>query len=162
MSRKITSIIFFFTLVSSLAIAQPYQSALGVRLGFGLGLTYKAFISPNAAIEGIAQYSYSEHGYGLCGLYEVHNYHTFRTSNLAFIYGIGAHVAYYDKGYYKNRSGIYYVDSEMNFGIDGIIGIDYYIPEANIDWSLDVKPFLDFINPGFRFWDGAISVRYTF
>ena len=162
MNRKITAIIFFFTILSSIVNAQPYNSAFGVRLGLGVGLTYKGFVSPNAAIEGIAQYAWKEHGYGLCGLYEFHNYHSFRTSNLALMYGFGAHVAYYNKGFYKNRSGIYYVDSAMNFGLDGIIGIDYYIPEARIDWSLDVKPFLDFVNPGFRFWDGAVSVRYTF
>src|ERR1700690_3762425 len=124
MNRKITALVFFFSLTAILLNAQPYQSAMGVRLGFGLGVTYKGFVSSKAAIEGIAQYDYSEHGYGLCGMYELHNYHAFRTSNLALIYGFGGHMAYYHEGYYKNRSEITYETNTLNFGIDGMLGID--------------------------------------
>ena len=161
MLRKV-AILFFFVLIADLVVAQPYQNALGVRLGFGLGLSYKSFVSGNAAIEGIASYQYVEHGYGLCGLYEIHNYRTIRTSNMALVYGLGAHVAYYVQGWYKNRKEILYEEAEFNFGVDGIFGIDYYVPEASIDWGIDIKPMFDFIHAGFRFWDASISIRYTF
>ena len=81
---------------------------------------------------------------------------------MALVYGLGAHVGYYNGGYYKNRSGIYYEENSLNFGVDGIFGIDYFIAESSINWGIDVKPMYDFVNPGFRFWDAAVSIRYAF
>lgn len=145
--------------------AQNYTNAIGVRLGFGSGLTYKAFLSNSSAIEGIAAYQFDSKGVSLTGLYEFHNYRAFKTAHLALVYGAGAHVGYYDGGYYKNRGGIYYIDKDVetafNFGVDGIFGIDYFITGSSINWGMDVKPMFDFINPGFRFWDAAISIRYV-
>jgi hypothetical protein len=161
MKRKIIIAIIFSALSFSIS-AQNYTKAIGLRIGFGAGITYKQLFNNKSAFELIAAYQYQEKGYTLTGLYEIHNYRVLGASHLALFYGGGGHFGYYNGGYYKNRSGIYYEDNAPSVGIDGVLGIDYYEPGVSLDWSLDVKPYYDFINPGFRFWDAALSIRYAF
>ena len=110
----------------------------------------------------IAAYQYEEHGYTLTGLYEFHNFRATKTSHMALIYGGGMHAGYYNRGFYKNRGGIYYEENSFNVGIDAIFGIDYFEAGSSINWGIDIKPMFDFINPGFRFWDAGASIRYVF
>jgi hypothetical protein len=154
-------IISLLILFAAAAKAQPYDNAVGVRLGFGVGLTYKTFLSAKGALEFIASYQYQERGYQVAGLYELHNYRAFRSNSFALMYGFGMHLGYYNGSYYKNRQGIYYLEDTYTVGIDGILGIDYHETGTHWNWSMDIKPAFDFVNPGFRFWDGAVSVRYT-
>jgi len=142
--------------------SQNYTNAFGLRLGLGSGLTYKTFLTKSSALEFIAAYQIEEKGFGLTGLYVIHNYRALGAAHLALIYGFGAHANFYPEGsYYKNRNGVYYPDNTMVVGIDGIFGIDYYVASFPINWSVDIKPVFDFVHPGFRFWDAAVSVRYA-
>jgi hypothetical protein len=156
------SFLLLFVLAAVAVSAQNYKKAIGVRLGFGAGITFKNMFSSKAALELIAAYQYNEKGYTFTGLYEAHNYRILGASHLALIYGGGLHFGYYDGGYYKNRGGIYYEDHTPNVGLDAILGIDYFEPGSSINWGVDVKPMFDFVNPGFRFWDAAASIRYAF
>jgi hypothetical protein len=158
--RKPIIIIFIF--FSFKLIAQPYHNALGIRFGLGSGITFKSFINSQAAIEGIASFQFDFKGYTLTGLYEIHNYKALKAANLALVYGFGAHIGYYDGAYYKKRNKILYLEQTATVGIDAILGIDYFIVGSPINFSMDIKPFFDFVNPGFRFWDGAVSIRYVF
>jgi hypothetical protein len=151
-----------FVMITFASSAQNYSGALGVRLGFSVGLSFKTMFDNSNALELIAAYQWNEHGYSFTPLYEKHNYRILGAAHLALFYGAGAHLAYYDGGYYKNREGIEYLDNTFNFGVDAILGIDYYEPNSSIDWSVDVKPMYDFVNPGLRFWDACLSVRYAF
>jgi hypothetical protein len=159
LKRTLIPLFALFTIVTG---AQNYTTAIGLRLGFGAGLTFKQMFNGKSALELIAAYQYNEKGYTFTGLYEVHNYRVLGAAHLALVYGGGVHVGYYDGGLYKNRSGIYYSDNTLNFGLDAILGIDYFEPGSSINWSIDIKPMFDFVNPGFRFWDAGASIRYAF
>ena len=152
----------FFLFIFSFSFSQNYKNAIGVRLGLGSGLTFKTFLTNSSALEFIAAYQIEEKGYGVTGLYVIHNYRAIGASHLALIYGLGAHCNFYPLGsQYKNRSGVYYPDNTFVAGVDGIFGIDYYVASAPINWGVDIKPVFDFVHPGFRFWDAALSIRYV-
>lgn len=159
--NKYVLIILLTCSLSSLE-AQPYNTAIGARIGFGIGPTAKFFFSQRDVFEGILAWQWQEKGLGLTMLYERHNYRTLKSNGAAIFYGAGAHIAYYTSGYYKTREEILYEEGVYNVGIDAILGIDFHEAGTPINWSLDVKPFFDIVNKGFRFWDGAVSVRYAF
>lgn len=160
--NKKFAIAIFFVLIFSTLSAQNYRNAIGVRLGLGSGLTFKTFLTNSSALEFIAAYQIEERGYGVTGLYEIHNYRAIGASHLALVYGLGAHCNFYPKGsQYKNRNEIIYPDNTLVIGVDGIFGIDYYVASLPINWGIDIKPMFDFVHPGFRFWDAAVSIRYV-
>ncbi len=154
----VIAFLFFFLHGTS----QPYAGAIGLRLGFNAGVSGKIFFSQKGVCEILATYQWQEHGFGLTGLYEHHNYRMLKSNHFAVFYGGGMHLAYYTGGYYKNREKIVYVEDVYNVGVDLIFGLDYHEPGTPLNWSLDVKPMFDFVNAGFRVWDGAVSVRYAF
>lgn len=143
-------------------LAQPYNTAIGARVGFGIGPSAKFFFSQRDVFEGILAWQWQEKGVGATFLYEHHSYSILRSNSAAVFYGAGVHVAYYTSGYYKTREEILYEEGVYNVGIDMILGIDFHESGTHWNWSLDVKPFFDVVNRGFRFWDGAVSVRYAF
>lgn len=142
--------------------AQPYNTAIGTRIGFGIGPSAKFFFTQRDVFEGIIAWQWQEKGLGATFLYEHHNYSIFRSNSAAVFFGGGAHIAYYTAGYYKTREEILYDEGVYNIGLDLILGIDFHETGTHWNWSLDVKPFYDIVNAGFRFWDGAVSVRYAF
>jgi hypothetical protein len=140
--------------------AQSYKTALGVRLG-GLsnGITLKHFISPNSALEGIA--SIGNRTFIVTGLYELHS--SVDNSKLfKFYYGAGAHIGFFQDGGYYNYYNSYYYTNQTVIGIDGIIGLGYKFYSAPINIGMDFKPFMDLNNGSNFYFDGAISIRYTF
>lgn len=140
-----------------------YKTAIGLRGGFTSGLTVKHFISDKAAIEGILGSRWR--GLSITGLYELHKTPAINFSNLAWEYGGGARIGFYngryyhkwddDDGYYENRSYV-------AVGIVGIFGLEYQFNEIPFTASLDLMPYFDFIGWGGGFIDGSISFRYTF
>jgi len=53
----------------------------------------------------------------------------------------------------------------FTMGIDGIIGMEYRLLGFPLTFGLDIKPYLNFVgmrNLDFRFWDTALSIKYTF
>ncbi len=161
-AKKLQAIILFFSIlcISYGTSAQSYQTGLGLRFG-GLtsGLTVKHFVSNNTALEGIL--SVGNQSFIVTGLYEIHV--PVDNSNLfKFYYGIGGHLGFFQDGgsYYYNHNRLY--TSTAVVGVDGILGLDYKFRNAPINIGMDFKPFVDFFNGGFVYFDGGISVRYTF
>ena len=139
----------------------PYSTGIGLRAGMHPGITVKHFFKGDAAIEGILHTRPKYHGWILTGLYEKHAT-AFNTEKLKWYYGLGAHVGHFGHGWYKDRWGDYYERNTITVGIDGILGLEYFIGDIPFTVGLDVKPYFDIINPGWGYWDGALSVRYTF
>lgn len=149
---------------------QDYNTAIGVRLG-GLtsGLTVKHFTNPNTALEGILGFGYRS--FVITGLYEKHADIT-SAPGLKWLYGIGGHVGFFRYGgyYYRVRYDhngyIYYVDypgsSAAVGGLDVILGLDYKFNNAPFNVGLDIKPFVDFFNGPYGYFDGALSIRFAF
>lgn len=156
----ITSILFIA--LSAGASAQDYKTGIGLRAGGYPGLNIKHFISDNKALEGIVHFRY--HGIGITGLYEVHIV-AFKVPELKFYYGLGAHIGFYNGGYYyKKNHGVkeYYSDNTTTIGIDGVLGLEYKIKNAPLVVGVDVKPFFDLVDAGPNYWDGALNVRFVF
>lgn len=147
-------IALFFGLKSN---AQDYNTGIGLRGGFGTGLTIKHFLHGNKAVEGIFDSRW--HGFSVTGLYEVHT-RAFDVDRLNFYYGIGGHIGFWDGRYYWNY------DNDRNYtviGIDGILGLEYNFKEIPFNIGVDWKPAFNLTDSS-GFWGdgGAISIRYIF
>jgi hypothetical protein len=164
----IISIPLFAQSSSTTVVAQDYKNGIGIRLG-GLtsGLTFKHFVKPLGAFEGIL--GFGHRSFLITGLYEQH-VGIGSAPGLRWLYGGGAHIGFfrYDGYYYwghKNR-GIYYVDdrgpSRAIVGLDLILGLDYKFANAPFNLSLDIKPIIDFYDGLYGYFDGGLSVRFTF
>lgn len=160
-TKQLLIIIFFGALfLMNKVTAQKYQTAIGLRFG-GLtnGITIKHFISNKSALEGI--FSLGHDNFIVTGLYEAHA-GVDHSTLLNMYYGIGGHVGFFrnSSSYYYNN-GHFYNESTV-VGIDAILGLGYTFQHAPINIGMDFKPFIDFYNGGLVYFDGAISIRYTF
>jgi hypothetical protein len=151
--------IIMFTLGLVLAFAassqsingHAYKTALGVKVLDGAGITLKSFVNGNNALEGIG--FFWKQGFRITGLYEIHG-DINGAPGLKWYIGPGAHVGFYNNDYYSGST---------SFGVDGVLGLDYKIHGAPINFSLDWQPSFEFANNrGFVGSWGGFAVRYTF
>jgi hypothetical protein len=147
------------------AQSQDYKAGIGLRAGLPSGLSGKFITGNQAAIEVILATRYSGGSGLITVLYEKHKPMT-GVDRLYWFYGAGGHLGWYGRNY-NCRYNFKHCDkferaSFMTLGIDGILGIEYAIKEIPFTIGLDVKPFIDLIDPGFAFFDGAFTIRYVF
>ncbi|HSJ67829.1 MAG TPA: hypothetical protein VK921_09145 [Anditalea sp.] len=140
------------------AMAQDYNTAVGLRAGNSGGVTIKHFLSDAVAFEGLIHSRWR--GLMVTGLLEVHR-DIREARGLRWYYGAGAHVGFYNANARRDWG-----DRDRSYttvGIDGILGLEYTFVEIPLNLSLDWKPAFDVIGHT-QFWgDGfALSVRYTF
>ena len=134
------------------ATGTDYQTALGVKIWDGGGISLKHFINDSRAVEGIG-YFYKR-GFRLTALYEIH-YDISGAPGLKWYVGPGAHLGVYNDKYYRENRAV--------LGIDGVIGLDYKFNNAPINLSLDWQPTFEFANDfGFNGSWGGLGIRYTF
>jgi hypothetical protein len=151
MKKILLTLVLALTVVA-LANAQDYKTGIGLRGGWGYGLTVKHFISEKSALEGILSSRWS--GFEVTGLYEIHN-RAFDVDRLNWYFGGGAHVGFYGNNYPGGNVTV--------VGIDGILGLEYNFKEVPINLSLDWKPAFNFVGYSHFFGDGgAFSIRYIF
>ena len=156
---------------ASTANAQ-YYTGVGVRLGkFASGVSFKYFFDANnaSAIELIAaKTKTAKGGYVVTGLYECQTPITMPILQLPldFIAGVGAHVGYYPKRYYKivEGSAVYYNDNCVAVGIDALIALEYDVPLVWLPFAvgIEAQPFLELVNRGPEFLDFAVTLKYVF
>jgi hypothetical protein len=129
-----------------------YQTALGLKIWNGGGITLKHFIASDRAVEGIG-YFYNR-GIRLTGLYEIHG-DLSGAPGLRWYVGPGAHLGFYNDKYYD--------ENKVVIGIDGVLGLDYKFNTAPINLSLDWQPSFEFADDlGFNGNWGGLGIRYTF
>jgi len=129
---------------------QSYNTALGVKVWDGAGISLKHFVAPNAALEGIGYFW--NRGARITGLYEFHNPIN-GAPGLKWYVGPGAHI-----GIYNTKYG-----GQSFAGLDGVLGLDYKFYGAPINMSLDWQPSFEFgDNRGFIGSWGGLGIRYTF
>ncbi len=152
-------IILIFVGVSSLK-SQDYENAFGVRFGQSWGLSFKHFLTPDKAFEGILSTRYQ--GYLLTGLFEIQKpFHeaTLSKTSLSYYYGIGGHV-----GSFRANNGVGNVNEGFTtLGVNLIGGLEYQFISIPFNASLDLMPFWS-LNSYYwqqaRFLDLALTVRY--
>lgn len=169
MKSGITWKLAFFSLLLSVAAVsavqgQDYKTGLGIRIGGTSGVTVKHFYSRSMAFEGLV--GFFGNGSSLTGLVEKHAL-AFDTKGLQFYYGGGAHIAFYNGRYRYNNSFWrdinYYDQREVAIGVNGVVGLEYSIPDLPIAFSLDFKPFVE-IGPGGYVGfspDPSVGVKFT-
>lgn len=161
-------------LLSTLEVSAQLNSehAVGGRFGSAQGITYRYTLQQDRAVEGILsiQSNSKSRRFRLVGLYQ---YHRPLSGDFTWFYGYGASI-----GSYKQKSFTTVVthedgttssnrvdpDSELALSIEGIVGIQYQIPEAPLSVSLDLKPYFDFLQESsIRLIDPfGFSIRYHF
>jgi hypothetical protein len=77
--KKIALTIILVSAIAFQVGAQDYKTGVGLRVGPASGFTVKHFLSEKSALEGLLTTQW--HGWGVTGLYEVHNM-AFDTENL--------------------------------------------------------------------------------
>jgi hypothetical protein len=171
-----TKKIFFlavFSLMAFSAFSQAYKGAVGVRGGWSSGFTGKYILKEGMGIEGIVSTGYRYRGWQVVGLFELYKpAFTEKVEGLFWFYGGGAHFGsgYHYVHYHNNNNGwgwggTYHDHYYSSFGIDGIFGMEFKIPDIPFIVGADVKPFVDFVtdrDAPFGFWDSAVSIRYIF
>ena len=147
---------FLFVSFSSIAFSQaPYNRAIGVKLPGGFSVTYKKFIAETRNLE--FQATGWNKGFRVSGLYEFNFYSFPKIPTLAWFVGPGVHAGFW-KDQYKTSYG-----SKADIGIDGIIGLDYKIPDLPLNFSVDWQPAVTLIgNASFAPATGGIAARFTF
>jgi hypothetical protein len=138
--------------VDAQSMGRTYKTALGIKVWDGAGISFKTFVAPNNAVEVIGYFYKS--GTRLTGLYEIHG-NVSGAPGLKWYIGPGAHLGFYDyKGYEGDRAVA---------GIDGVLGLDYKVNKAPINFSLDWQPSFEFADGrGFAGSWGGLGIRYTF
>lgn len=138
--------------VQSQSMGRTYKTALGVKVWDGAGISFKTFVAPNNALEVIG-YFYKD-GTRLTGLYEIHG-DISGAPGLKWYIGPGAHLGFYN---YKGYQG-----DKVIAGIDGVLGLDYKVNRAPINFSIDWQPSFEFADGrGFAGSWGGLGIRYTF
>lgn len=152
--KKLALLLLFATPL--LTRGQDYKTAVGLRAGSPFGVTIKHFVSSRSAFEGILAPRWK--GFQFTGLIEFYPAKpAFGVPRMHFYFGLGGHLGVSGDGgndrWDRN-------DGTLYLGADGIVGLEYNIPDVPINLSVDVKPALSFL-PGPDFWfDGAFSIRY--
>lgn len=144
------------------ASSNSYQIAAGLKFGgYESGISGKYFINNNTAIEGIL--GFRQRGVVVTGLYEIHQV-AFNVPALKFYYGFGAHIGGVGKGEYNlfNRDARVYDNNHILFGADGVIGLEYQIPQAPIAVSLDLNPRIELATGPFVDIAPGLGIKYTF
>jgi hypothetical protein len=143
--------------------SSTYNTGIGLRGGLTSGFTVTHFFSGNEAFIGIL--GYRGHSWSLTAMYGRFA-NAYNITGLYWYYGYGAHLsmAGHHTGRFAERDYYHHHDDEFGIGIDGLVGMEYKIPQIPIAVSLELKPFLE-INSGSHFWfaaDPGIGIKLTF
>lgn len=132
-------------LVSTLAVsAQEYNWAVGVRAGGFSGLTAKKNNGNNALEFGA---SFSTVGLNVDGVYLWQQ--PVITDGFNLYYGAGAYVGLYNDAF--------------ALGAEGVVGLEYQIPNVPLAFSLDYRPAINVIpGVGFNFYNFGLGIKYCF
>lgn len=160
MKKKVLALVVLMAIFQGVAMAQSnigstdYKTAIGVKFYPG-AITLKHFVTDKHALEGIAYFW--NRGTRITGLYEIHA-DIPNASGLKWYIGPGAHVGFYNN---KTYDGVNY-GGRTYIGVDGVIGLDYKIRSAPINFSLDWQPSFEFGDgAGFNGNWGGIAIRYV-
>ncbi len=149
----VIAMLFSMACFAQVESGSQYQSAIGAKISTGGAVTYKTFIKGNNALE--AQGMYFNEGVRFAALYEFHFYSFEGVPGLAWYVGPGAHF-----GFWRKNSRVAY-NSTMDVGIDGVLGLDYKIPNIPINVSLDWQPGFSVLGAGLQPQFGGFAIRYV-
>lgn len=158
MKTKIFTILLMVFMFAAVSQAQEYKSAIGLRFGYPLSVSYKTFISDKAAIEGVAGFrSFGGYSWFNVGGYYQHHNEIASVNGLKWYYGGGVNVYFwsYDSGFAGG--------STTSIGLSGVLGLDYKFADMPLNLSVDWIPtyFVNGYGSGFAGGYGALAARYV-
>jgi hypothetical protein len=162
MKKLILSTLVVICITITASAQSNYKTGIGIRGGgYENGLTIKHFTNSSTAIEGII--GFRPGVVVITGLYEKHAV-AFSEPSVNWYYGAGAHIGSinggrYYRGYGKDR---YYNDNVLLLGADGILGLEWKIPQIPFALSVDLHPRLELARGPFLDLEAAATLRYTF
>jgi hypothetical protein len=139
--------------------AQDFTSAVGLRFGYPLSVSYKTFINSTSALEGYVGFR----GYGsfnwvsLNGAYQIHN-DISEVEGLQWYYGGGAGIQFWNYDFEDNGS--------ITVSVSGYLGAQYTFPDTPVTFSVDWVPTI-FLGENFGGVNtfgggyGALAARYV-
>ncbi len=141
-------------LITSVSAFSQYHTAIGLRGGSHFsGITIRHIPGEHITYEGILSLRY--HGGAMATLLLEHQYNTtFDVDGLNWYWGYGAHAGTWNNDNNRKFGG------DFALGVDGIIGIEYVVPEIPLVFSLDYHPYINIIGPDFFGNGTAFSIRY--
>jgi len=159
--------LLFITRQSNAQSAAPanttsYNFAAGLKFGgYENGISGKYFIADNTALEGVL--GFRSGGLVVTGLYEL-NMEAFNVPELKFYYGFGGHVGAVGSGSYERFNGgrEVYSNNQILLGADGVVGLEYIIPQSPIAVSLDLNPRVELATGPFFDIAPGLGVKYFF
>lgn len=143
--------------------AQNFKSAIGIRLGYPVSISYKQFINESGAFEiyaGTRGFNRllpnSYRWYSISGAYQIHK-PIEGVDGLDYYFGGGASIYLWNFGFTTDSSS-------TSFGVQGYGGLSYTVDGAPVNLSIDWIPslFINGFSGGFRAGYGSIAVRYIF
>jgi hypothetical protein len=156
-----------FLLIGKTSNAQDYkpdyQFAAGLKFGgYENGFSGKYFMDKTTSLEAELGLR-SPHGLVVTGLYEK-NIQISNIPGFKFYYGFGAHVGAVGAGYYKRFNGDneLYTSSQILLGADGVVGLEYVIPQSPIAVSFDLNPRLELATGPFFDIAPGLGIKYCF
>jgi len=138
---------------------QQYKTALGVRLGSPLSISYKTHLDESKAVEifagrrGFSGFSWWNVG----AAYQIHKpLELGDIENLQYYFGAGA------SAFFWNYDEVFFDGSTTTVGIQGYLGAQYTIPNSKINITVDWVPtyFINSFISGLSSGYGGIGIRY--
>lgn len=156
MKKIITTSLCLVFLLSNIS-SQDFDSAVGLRVGYPLSVTFKKFISESNAIEAYAGYRgfLGVRSLSLNGAFQIHK-DIEAVEGLQYYFGGGASVVMWS---------VTYGTSTTSLGLQGYIGASYTFADIPLNLSVDWIPTL-FLNGlagygrGFSPDYGSVAARY--
>ncbi|MCE5346255.1 MAG: hypothetical protein LLG13_08215 [Bacteroidales bacterium] len=157
---SISVCIFFTGMATGQSFSDQYHVAVGLRAGESAGLSLKVNNQNSSGCEFLL--GLWSNWISFTGLYEK-NVQAFNINGMRWYYGAGGHIALETNTYYEQGRS-YDRGSDFALGIDGIVGLEYKIPQIPFAVSLDLKPFLEMYRNGNLYFsaDPGIGVKFTF
>lgn len=153
--RKFLLLLIVLCCTTIIRSQSSYNRAIGLKAPGGYSITYKQFLTDNNNAE--AQLTLWKKGYRVSALYEFNFYSFKNVDGLSWFVGPGVHL-----GFWKDTYGKDY-NSRADFGVDGIIGLDYKFKDIPINVSVDWQASITLVgSAGFSPSYGGLAVRYTF
>lgn len=161
------TVITVLLLISIPAGAQDFMRSAGVRGGLTSGISYRGYLNPELAYEGLI--SFRDNGLQFTLLRQHFEPALWHLSDGFFItYGYGGHAGFTNSQTHRHLyKTVHRPDKKFSplLGMDGYAGIEYHFPGIPVQIGLDYKPFLEFsLYQYFRMsaWDVAFTLKYKF
>jgi hypothetical protein len=164
-SKRISFVLIaILPLFTNRTIAQTpvdnYRFAIGIRAGETSGLTFNFNTSGTTGLEFIA--GIWSNWVSITGLYEIRS-PALNAKGLNWYYGGGGHFSFATGTYYQE--GRNYPRGDYSaIGLDGIMGLEYKIPEIPFALNFNLKPLFEINSVGDLYFglDPGLGVKFTF